>query len=288
MNKSSLILFNKIIEYAEEHKTLPFLNGFINEGLPYNYKTGAFYNGQNILMLWMNTYNRSAWLTYKQALELGGQVRKGEHGLPIIYARNGYVEEDEETGKKKVISPVFKCFTVFNVAQIDGLPELPHNAGNNLNAENFLSKLPICMVQGRIPHYDAQNDIVGVPYPSDCKEDENYYSLLFHELIHYTAKRTGRKHEGLTNDEKIFEELIAELGSALLRARFNVKTPSNIPKMEQYVSEWITNMKQNPDSLFKAMKEAEKAVKYLIDLTEIEKDVIPVEYAQIPEKAESA
>lgn len=283
MNKSSLILFNKIIEKSEETQTLPWMQGFINEGLPYNYKSGRMYNGQNILMLWCNNYNRSGWLTYKQALELGGQVRKGEHGLPILYAQSGKMVEDEETGEMKSTHPVFRVYTVFNVAQIDNLPELPHDAGNNLKAEDFLSKLPVVMVQGEIPHYNAKRDVIGIPYPSDYDDENAYYSSIFHELMHYTARRTGRKFEDFSSMDRMYEELVAELGNALLRSKFNVKTPKNIPEVETYVSEWITTLKGNPDMLFKAMKDAEKAVNYLIDLTKPEKRETVISYAEIPE-----
>ena len=282
MNKSSLILYNKIISTAEENKTLAWLNGYIHEGLPYNYSTGNYYNGQNILMLWMSGYNRSGWLTYKQAEALGGQVRKGEHGLPIVYARQGYYEEDEETNEKKWKGGAFRCYTVFNVSQIDGLKDISHEPANNISAETFLSRLPVTMVQGMKPMYDSHNDVVRIPYPADFEMEEGYYSTTFHELIHWTASRCERKVES-EGMGRIYEELVAELGSALLRAHFHIQTPPYIPDMEQYVTEWIQNLKGNPDMLFKAMKDAEKAVKFLLELAKDQKDTKTVEYPKLVE-----
>ena len=277
MNKSSLVLFDKIISTAEEQKTLPWLNGFVAEGLPYNYSTGRHYNGQNVVMLWMGgAFNRSGWMTYKQAIALGGQVRKGEHGLPIIYARQNHFEEDEETGEKKLVLGTVKWYTVFNVSQIDGLKEISHEPANNLKAEVFLSRIPAVMVQGRFPRYDAVNDIINIPYPSDFEEENGYYSTTFHELIHWTANKVDRKvnEEGIG---RMYEELVAELGSALLRGEFRVGKPPYIPDVEQYVTEWIQTLKANPDMLFKAMKDAEKAVGYLLEITKDEKDMQTIE-----------
>lgn len=282
MNKSSIILYDKIIAKSEENKTLPWLSGFFSEGLPYNYSTGRFYNGQNILMLWMGGYNRSGWLTYKQALALGGQVRKGEHGLPILYARQGHIEEDEETGEKKLVRGAFRCYTVFNVSQIDGLEEQDHEPANNMKAETFLSRIPAVMVQGKFPCYDAVNDVVNIPYPKDFEEEEGYYSTTFHELIHWTANKVNREVES-EGIGRMREELVAELGSALLRAEFRISKPSYIPDVEQYVTEWIQTLKANPDMLFQAMRDAEKAVKFLLELTKDQKEMQTIEPLQLIE-----
>ena len=90
----------KIIEQIEQNKVLPWQCGYLKEGLPRNFVTGRGYHGRNLLMLFCANYNRSGFMTYAQAKKLGGQVRKGEHGFPIVYAESGRYIENEE-GKKE-------------------------------------------------------------------------------------------------------------------------------------------------------------------------------------------
>src|SRR5260370_36156607 len=99
--------------------------------MPKNASTGRFYSGINVLILWGSVIEHSfpvqGWVTFRQALSLGGNVRKGEHGTTVVYA-DRFIPNDEkkraqETGEEARAIPFLKRFTVFNLAQCEGLPE---------------------------------------------------------------------------------------------------------------------------------------------------------------------
>src|SRR5580692_6520826 len=99
--------------------------------MPKNAATQRRYSGVNVLILWGAVVERGfagqSWLTFRQALSLGGNVRKGEHGTTVVYA-DRFVPDDEkkraqETGEEAQAIPFLKRFTVFNLAQCEGLPE---------------------------------------------------------------------------------------------------------------------------------------------------------------------
>src|ERR1700722_3612215 len=98
---------------------------------PTNYATRKTYNGSNILALWMTQaafgYPTADFLTFVQAKELGANVRKGEHGTPIVFAGPRVYERENEQGEKETVrgGTILRGYTVFNVAQVDGLPETP-------------------------------------------------------------------------------------------------------------------------------------------------------------------
>lgn len=100
----------------------PWTGSGAASGVPTNFSTGTAYSGINIMLLWSSaaeqSYTDPRWLTYKQAAEQGGQVRKGEHGTTIIYYK--MLEKENEAGETEHI-PMLKTFTVFNVQQIDNL-----------------------------------------------------------------------------------------------------------------------------------------------------------------------
>src|SRR5579863_9621121 len=99
--------------------------------MPKNASTGRRYSGINVLILWEavieHGFPTQSWLTFRQALSLGGNVRKGEHGTTVVYA-DRFIPDDErkrsqETGEEAQAIPFLKRFTVFNLAQCEGLPE---------------------------------------------------------------------------------------------------------------------------------------------------------------------
>ena len=100
--------------------------GPVSRPLRHNSKA---YSGINVLMLWMaaldHGFDAPLWMTFKQAKELGGFVRKGEKGSPVVYAGTLTKEEETAEGERETREiPFLKTYTVFNVAQIEGLPGL--------------------------------------------------------------------------------------------------------------------------------------------------------------------
>ncbi|MBA4174892.1 MAG: antirestriction protein, partial [Hyphomicrobium sp.] len=179
--------------------------------------SGIPYRGINVLMLWAAAtaqgFNAPLWLTYKQAQELGGQVRKGEKGSLVVYANTiKRTEQDEATGEdlEREI-PFMKGYTVFNAEQVDGLPAhfyaVQEPAFDSVarieRAEAFFAATGAVIREGGDrAFYSMTEDRVQMPPFVAFKEPEAYYATLAHELTHWTkhekrlARDFGRKRFG--------------------------------------------------------------------------------------------
>lgn len=253
---------------------------------------GERYRGINVLILWSAAEERGfssgRWMTYKQAQKLGGQVRKGEKGEQIVFYKTLSVEKEMDvvgadgrlTGQSETVDlkiPMLRLYTVFNVAQIDGLPAceaeredpLPES-DRHADAEAWMAgtRARIDHQAGVIPHYSPLQDHVVLPPFADYREAGRYYSTAAHELVHWTGseKRLSRfATPGLKHSERAFEELIAEIGAAFVCADLGLESE---PREDHaaYLASWIKALKGDPKFIFKAAAAAEKACGYLHDL----------------------
>ncbi|BCH27829.1 antirepressor [Mesorhizobium sp. L-8-3] len=209
-------------------------------GLPKNASTGRAYSGINILILWgavvQHGFPGQGWLTFRQALSFGGNVRKGERGTTVVYA-DRFVPEDEkqrarDTGEEAQAIPFLNRFTVFNVAQCEGLPEdiaveLPPPPPGMIEptVEALIEATGIDFrIGGDRAYYVPAHDYVMVPPPAAYFEPINWHRTALHELGHATghASRLGRDLGGSFGSKKYgFEELVGgdERGLLLRRAR---------------------------------------------------------------------
>lgn len=169
-------------------------------GLPTNAHTGNAYSGINILLLWAGAFERGHttqnWLTFKQALELGGNVRKGESGHTIVYA-DTYIpkaerERAQEAGEQPQYVGFLKRYTVFNADQCEGLPEDLYAAKEPLpgheaipHAEALIAATSADFrIGGTRAYYVPSDDFIQVPPQQTFFEQINYYRTCFHELGH--------------------------------------------------------------------------------------------------------
>jgi antirestriction protein ArdC len=197
---------------------------------------GVPYRGVNVLMLWAAAmekgYSCPLWLTYKQASELGGQVRKGEKGSLVVYAnRITKTATDDKGADVEIEIPFMKGYTVFNAEQIDGLPGhfyASADASNNDNTrldtvERFLANTGATIKHGGSrAFYSPSLDTVHMPELQTFRDAESYYATRAHETIHWTRHENrlnrdfGRKRFG--DAGYAMEELVAEIGAAFLCA----------------------------------------------------------------------
>jgi len=246
---------------------------------------GQPYSGINVLSLWMSAaaqdFAAPIWMTFRQALELGANVRKGEKGSLVVYANAiTRTEHNDKTGEdvEREI-PYMKGYTVFNVEQIDALPEIYYaKAAPTLDpvariqhAEKFVSSLGATIKHGGNRAYYAQElDYVQMP-PFECFRDaESYYGTILHELSHWTkhpsrlARDFGRKQWG--DEGYAQEELVAELGASFLCADLELATE---PREENasYVSNWLEILKQDKRFIFSAAAHAQRAADFIHKLS---------------------
>lgn len=239
---------------------------------PVNFLTGKPYSGVNVWLLGMTEFSRPEWLTYKQAAELGGQVRKGESAtLACFYAPMVSSKKDAD-GKSSVYS-LLKHFNLFNVEQVDGLtlpelPELPKPSGSELavflrgRAEDLKIGLKH---QGDSAFYSRLSDCVTMPSTAFVS-DAAYSAVLAHELIHATgapSRLNRKKGEKFGDSDYAFEELVAELGSAFLCSEFGISSHYGC-QHESYLAGWLKALGSDKNAFFKASRQADKAFQLMM------------------------
>lgn len=245
---------------------------------------GIAYRGINILMLWASAMEKGftapLWLTYKQAQELGGQVRKGEKGSLVVYANTiTKTEQDADTGEdlERQI-PFMKGYTVFNAEQVDGLPAhfyaLQEPALDPVarieRADSFFAATGAEIRHGgNMAYYTAVEDRVQMPPFEAFRDAESYYATLAHEVCHWTRhpsrldRSFGRKSWG--DEGYAQEELVAELGAAFLSADLDL-APEPRADHASYIASWLKVLKDDKRAIFAAAAHAQRAADYLIGL----------------------
>jgi antirestriction protein ArdC len=169
-------------------------------GLPKNAATGRTYSGINILILWGAVIERGYpgqnWLTFRQALSLGGNVRKGEHGTTIVHADRFIPKNEKERAKAEdnepQAVPFLKRFTVFNVAQCEGLPEHLYRSAGPLPERQIIPQAEALVrasgadirIGGDRAFYMPAGDFIQLPPQPAFFQQINYYRTCFHELGH--------------------------------------------------------------------------------------------------------
>ena len=240
--------------------------------LPLNLTTGKPYSGINVLMLWsaalQNGYASPYWLTYRQADDKGGQVRKGEHGTHCVFYKPWETEStNHETGETEIVKgAVLKGFTVFNLDQIDGIevparePRAPFQAIEE--AERILAASPARIIEGGArAFYQPTTDTIHLPSREDFINPEAFYSTALHEMTHSTGHkdRLARDFSGRFGDESYaFEELIAEMGSAFLGADIGILN-TTLPDHADYLANWIKILRADKKAILTAAAAASKA-----------------------------
>lgn len=244
--------------------------------LPLNLSTSKPYTGMNILILWsaaiQNGYKSPYWLTYKQASDMGGQVRKGEHAeIGIFYKPWESTDTNSDTGETETTrGAVLKSFRVFNLDQIDGIPgptTEPRPVFEVLaDAERLLQNTPAPIREGG-PRacYIPSVDEIHMPSRETFVSPSAFYSVACHEMTHASGhkSRLDRDLSGRFGTEAYaMEELIAELGSAFLCAEIGV-LPATREDHAQYLTSWVRVLKGDKKAIFTAAAAASKATAYI-------------------------
>jgi antirestriction protein ArdC len=249
-------------------------------GLPGNAATGRRYSGVNILILWGAVIEKGFpsqhWLTFRQALELGGNVRKGERGTSVCYADRfipkAELERARKDGDEPEAVPFLKRFTVFNVAQCAGLPDhllagAPVQPERELipQAEALMAATGADFrIGGERAFYVPAADYIQVPPQPAFFEQINYYRTCFHELGHWTghAARLARDQSS-TFGSKAYarEELVAEMASAFVCASLGI-TPT--VRHADYLASWLDVLREDNRAIFRAASAASKAADFVL------------------------
>lgn len=242
---------------------------------------GIPYRGINVLMLWSAAMEKGfaapIWMTFKQALEFNAHVRKGEQGSLVVYADKIIrAETDADTGEESERAiPFMKGYTVFNVEQIDGLPDRfyakAEPRGETVQRiermESFFAATgAVVRHGGNRAYYSISTDHVQMPPIEAFRDAESYYATRAHETTHWTRHPSrldrdfGRKRYG--DEGYAIEELVAELGSAFLSADLDL-TPQVRGDHAAYIASWIKVLKDDKRAIFSAASHAQRAADFL-------------------------
>lgn len=248
---------------------------------------GTPYQGINVLMLWASAelagYHCPIWMTFKQAKELGGYVKKGEKGSPVVYASSfKKTDTDAEGNDVEADIPFLKEYTVFNACQVEGLPERfyelaepPKETLERIeHADAFFANTEADIRHGgNKAYYAIGEDFIRMP-PFECFVNaESHAATLAHELTHWTrhksrlAREFGQKRFG--DEGYAMEELVAELGSAFLCADLSI-TPEVREDHADYIASWLKVLKEDKRAIFTAASYASKALDFLHSLQPIQ------------------
>ena len=242
---------------------------------------GVPYRGINILMLWGDAMEKGftapTWMTFRQALELGGHVRKGERGSLVVFASKlTRTETDADTGEESERDiPFLKGYTVFNVAQVEGLPAqyypqpqvMPEPLPRIAHAVAFVAATGADIRHGGSrAFYAGGPDHIQMPPFEAFRDAQSYYATLIHELTHWTKapkrldRNFGRRRFG--DEGYAMEELVAELGAAFLCADLDL-TPGHCDDHAGYIALWLKVLKDDRRAIFTAAAHAQRAADFL-------------------------
>ena len=294
--KSNNIYIRVTAQFIEalENGAPPWVRPWTREnsyaGRPVNAFTERKYSGINVTILWSSALSRGfthdRWLTFRQASMVGGNVRKGQKGTVAVLYRDvemprksaKYVLNTDANDESIVNSVKFiKGFTLFNVAQCDGLPpeiisgpqskEKPPTWDAHQEAELLVSRSGASVYhEGESALYVPNQDYIRMPPLATFDSTAGYYSTLLHELTHWTGHESRLNRAGIASPEDIdsqgyaFEELIAEMGSAFLCSDLGI--PGEL-RHRGYVLSWIKVLEHDPKAIFDASTLAWQAVSFL-------------------------
>lgn len=253
-------------------------------GIPRNFHTGKTYNGINVLLLGLRHMPSPYWLTFRQAQERGGHIRKGEHGAHVIKvgeSKSSSADDAEATDEPRRKRLFLREYTVFNAVQIEGIDFPPVNSIPQLPvserieaAEQIVAEMsnPPCIHEGArtMACYRLQTDTVQMPPFGSFESAEAYYLTLFHELIHATGHpdRLNResllKHDGFGGKVYSQEELVAEMGAAFLGMETHIVSDAH-EQSASYLQSWldVLRVKEHKRWIIQAAAQATKAANYI-------------------------
>ena len=248
--------------------------------MPKNAATGRGYSGVNVLILWgavvQHGFPCQSWLTFRQALSLGGHVRRGEHGTTVVYA-DRFIPDDEkrrasETGEDAQPIPFLKRFAVFNASQCEGLPDdlavvapPPEPGLIEPKVEALIRASGIDFrIGGDRAFYVPAADYVQVPPPQVFFEPINWHRTALHECSHASGAphRLNRDLSGSFGSKKYaFEELVAEISAAFCCAALGI-----VPTVRHadYIGSWAEVLREDNRAIVRAASQASKAADFLL------------------------
>lgn len=282
MNKVYSIITNKIIEQLETG-VIPWRKPW-KAGLemPTNLDSKKAYTGINSMLLHCANTDSPYFVTYKQAQKLGGNVKKGAKGYPVIFwKKSTYKKKDQEGNEIEENGFILRYYTVFSVSDCEGLekhipkpvsvPVIPFKPIEKCEkvVSGYKGK-PDIEHKGGIACYAPFMDKITMPKQESFNSPEEYYSTLFHEMVHSTGHEKRLKREGITNSDGFGnhkytkEELVAEMGASFLSGQAGIDNIT-LDNSASYIAGWLRKLRDSSNAkwIIEAGSKAQKAVDYI-------------------------
>ena len=277
------VVTDRIVSLLEQG-TIPWQKPWsTGDAMPRNLVSQKTYRGVNVFLLHAMSYASPFWLTFNQAKELGGTVRRGEKACPVVFWKWLAVEEN---GKAERV-PLLRYYSVFNVAQCEGIPQekIPALGGVKRNHNPIAEAERIVAGMPKRPEvktgldrafYSPSGDFVGMPSADQFRSGEDFYSVLFHELTHSTGHESRLNRKGISGSDGEWsafgstpyakEELVAEMGAAFLCGQAGIVERTLI-NSAAYVSSWLQRLKDDRRLVVQAAAQAQKAADFILSRT---------------------
>lgn len=271
----SEIVTNKIIEQLEKGK-IPWNKPWASANA-INYVSRKPYRGINILLL-----DAGEYLTFNQVKAAGGSVKKGAKSHIVVFWKmyNKETEDfDESTNSKDKVIPVLRYYRVFHISDCEGIeskikpdekPEVVSIPDKDKFAADYMQAEGISYHQSHSDkaYYQIESDSIHLPLTKQFDSAEEYYSTLFHEMVHSTGhkSRLNRLELAQYHDSKSVrskEELTAEIGAAALMNDAGIETDKTFKNSTAYIQSWIAVLKNDNNMIIQAASRAQKAVDYI-------------------------
>ncbi|UCE66767.1 MAG: DUF1738 domain-containing protein [Candidatus Zixiibacteriota bacterium] len=277
--KAEEIITQRIIDKLESG-TIPWHKPWAGGGIPKNLISKKEYRGINPFILGSAGYAYPYFLTFKQAKECGGHIRKGSKGLPVVFYKS-IVKENPDNPEETEKYSVLRYYTVFNIEQTDGIDyassitDIPvlSNFQALQEAESLIQNMPNkpkCQVIENRAYYSPTKDIVNMPKRDMFESEPAYYSTYFHELTHSTGhesrlnRKTLKDLAAFSDHDYTKEELCAEMGAAMLCGNIGIENRT-IDNSAAYIAGWLRALRSDKKFVIQAAAQAQKAVDYILD-----------------------
>lgn len=279
-NKVYQIITNKIVE-SLKNGVIPWRKPWFLHGMPKNFITKKPYRGINYLLL--SLYDEEYFLTFNQAKRLGGYVKKGAIGIPVIYWNFTEVKKEVDEHKEEPeFVPLVRYYTVFKASDTEGI-EIPASEQRIISSfdtieaaeviENNMQNAPKVMHGYHKAVYAKSSDMIKLPDVEMFESAAAYHATRFHEMVHSTGaehrlkRRELVEYHGFGSYDYSREELTAEIGAAFLCAQAGI-SPETLENSEAYIKSWLRKFNDDPKMIILAAGKAQKAVDYILGISE--------------------
>ncbi|MFZ0435620.1 MAG: zincin-like metallopeptidase domain-containing protein [Chthoniobacterales bacterium] len=246
------------------------------------------YRGINSLILGGSDFQSPYWLTFKQAHDLGGNIKKGEKATPVIYYKLFEKRDDKgnlvlgSNGRPTRI-PFIRWSNAFNLDQTEGIEAPAQTATQEViqpldKAAKIVAEAKICPIYhtGFAAVYSPGEDVIRMPAQKTFRSPESYYQTLFHEMTHSTGHASRLDREGVTlpikfgSERYSKEELIAELGASFLSNEAGILNQVQFDNSAAYLGSWIEKFQNDPRMIFTASSQAQRSTDFILGIEQKE------------------